>query len=124
LETGYKFENGNIVRTESYKRIVLAGANQEHQRAAKSESILLPARLNFRPGITEGVDEDVYDAWVAAHKDSNIVKNKLIWKAKNKTEALAIAQADERKIGFEPLDRKKLPQVKAFDAEDDGSKAA
>ena len=122
LESGYVVENGNVVRSPDYKRIVLAGANQEHLRTSREDRILLPARLRFKPGITENVDEDVFDAWIAAHPDSNIVKNKLIWKAKNRTEALAIAAADERKIGLEPLDQTKLPQVKAFDAEDDGSK--
>jgi hypothetical protein len=104
LESGYSVVDGNVVRLPEYKRVRLAGTNQSRLLSGVTN-----APLHLTPGITENVDEDFFDKWCIDHADSNIVKNKLIWKARNKSEALAKA-ADEthRDTGFEPRDQTKL----------------
>ena len=110
LEGGYTFVNSTVVRTPSYKRVVLAGANQAaRQLAAENPGMMLVSRPHMRAGITINVDEAFFDKWVADHADSNIVRNKMIWKAKSLDEAQGMATDDtERKTGWEAR-----PQVSA-----------
>jgi hypothetical protein len=66
-------------------------------------------------GITEGVDADLFNAWMTANKDSAAVKNGLIF-AHGKTESVK-AEASEKKgnkNGFEGLDpAKPAPGIEA-----------
>jgi hypothetical protein len=106
LESGYSFTtNGAVVRLPEYKRVQLAGANQSTlQIAEQNPGIALVSRPHFRAGITINVDEAFYDKWVKDHADSNIVKNRQIWKCKSLAEARGMSTDDsERKIGVEPL---------------------
>jgi hypothetical protein len=104
LESGYAIKDGNVVRLPEYKRVRLQGTNQ-----SRLVNGVTNAPLHLTPGITENVDEDFFDKWLIDHAESNIVKNGLIWKAKNKSEALAKA-ADEthEDTGFEPRNPKNL----------------
>jgi hypothetical protein len=127
LESGYTVDNGNVVRTPEYKRLKLNGANQSRFTIVQSldgksvrELANPKAPLHLEPGITENVDEAFFDKWVEDHKHSNIVRNKLVWKAKNKSEAKARAIGETQKdIGFEARDQTKLGgKLKAFNADD------
>lgn len=68
-------------------------------------------------GITENVDKDLFDRWMALNKESAAVKNKLIF-AHEKAGSTA-AEAKEKvnnKSGFEGLDPKKpSPGIKPDD---------
>lgn len=116
LESGYTVVNGNVARLENYKRLRLHGANQGRIISEQTK-----APLHFEPGITENVDEAFFDKWCKDHKDSNIVRNKLIWKVTNRAEAKARAVDETKKdTGFEPRDQGKLGgKLKKFDPNSD-----
>lgn len=116
LESGYSIVNGNVARLPEYKRVRLAGANK-----SRLISGITKAPLHFEPGITENVDEAFFDQWCKDHSDSNIVKNKLIWKMPKKSEAIAKAvDLTEQPTGFEPRDQSKLGGgLKKFDPDAD-----
>lgn len=122
LESGYTVEHGNVVRTAGYKRLKLNGANQNRFQIVNNvrEMSNPKAPLHFEPGITENVDEAFFDKWVIDHRDSNIVRNKLVWKVKNRTEAKARAIGEtQNDFGMEPRDPTKLGgKVKKFDNSD------
>jgi hypothetical protein len=102
IESGYTFASGACIKLPNYKRVMLNGAN-----STKPASVLV-APKEFTPGITENVDEAFFDKWVADHAESNIVKNGLIFKMKNRNEATARAKDESAKtIGFEPIDTSK-----------------
>jgi hypothetical protein len=106
LESGYSFTtNGAVVRSPEYKRVKLAGSNQSTlQLAAQNPGLTVVSRPHFRAGITINVDEAFFDKWVKDHADSNIVKNRQIWKCKSLAEAQGQARDDtERTSGVEPL---------------------
>ena len=69
-------------------------------------------------GITEGVDKDLFDAWLAANKEAAAVINGLIF-AHGKTESVK-AEASEKtdnKNGFEGLNpARPMPGIKAMEA--------
>lgn len=100
IEMGYKTVPGGTVQGPDYKRVRLRGPNMHHLAGA-------PAPANLAPGLTHNVDEAFFDAWVKSHADTNIVKNKLVFKAVDKSEAEARAlDVTEQKTGMEPLDPK------------------
>ncbi len=77
--------------------VVLAGAN--------SSSI-----VNGH-GITPGVSRELWDAWLAQNKDSDVVRNGLVF-AHDRAEN-AMAEAKEKannRSGMEGIDPKKLPK--------------
>lgn len=97
LEMGYDAVPGGTIRGPNYKAVTLRGPNMHHIPGA-------PAPANFVPGLTHNVDEEFFDAWMKSHQDSNIVKNKLVFKAKSKAEAEAKAlDATAQTTGMEPL---------------------
>ena len=56
-------------------------------------------------GITENVDEELFDAWLAKHANFALVKNGLIFKSKNANEATAKGKdLKGKKGGLEQLD--------------------
>lgn len=59
-------------------------------------------------GLTENVDKEFFDKWLATHKESPMVKNDLIF-AHEKTSNVAAQAKDnaENKNGFEPIDPNK-----------------
>lgn len=132
IESGYTFEkNGiGISRLPSYKRVMLAGANKrilELARQAGPNQVPTSPK-NMQAGITANVDEAFFDKWVFDHKDSNIVKNRLVWKCKTLAEAQAQAIDDlERTTGMEArsqVQKEGSFELKRFDAEDTRGDAA
>lgn len=114
MEMGVSIIDGNVTRGPDYKCVKLNGANQHHQ--VMGAGLQTPAPKELTPGITNNVDEAFFDAWVAAHKDTNIVRNKLVYKAKSVAEAHARAQDDaQRPIGMEPLDPTKVRGIAPLD---------
>lgn len=120
LELGYSIVDGNVVQGDSYKRIVLAGANQH---SVTEGALRTPSPKDLRPGITNNVDEEAFDAWVKAHANTNIVKNGLVFKAKNAGEATARANdLTQKKMGMEPVDPSKHPGVGKLTEGNDAAK--
>ena len=109
IEMGYEAVPGGIKKSADYKAVTLNGANQH---SVLLGSLRTPSPADLRPGITNNVDEAFFDAWVEAHKDTNLVKNKLVFKAKNAGEATAqAADLTKKKIGMEAVDPSKHPSV-------------
>jgi hypothetical protein len=60
--------------------------------------------------LTPGIPKEFWDQWLDAHKDMDIVVNKLIFACPTTTDVRAIARENEgRRSGLEPLDPAKLP---------------
>lgn len=117
IEVGYEMVPGGTIKGENYRRIVLAGANQHSTVVG---TLRTPSPKELRPGITNNVPEDVFDEWVAKHKDTNIVKNGLVFKAKNAGEATAkAADLAAKPTGMEPLDPSKHPGITKMTEGDD-----
>lgn len=117
LPTGLILESGWVMSPHSvgiskglnYKRVVLAGANQQTVQHAAANHLIPVSSGVSRAGITINVDEAFFDAWVKSHPNSNIVKNRQIWKCKTLAEAQASVLDDaERKTGWESRDRESL----------------
>lgn len=104
IEAGWDIINGNLIKTPGkYKRQFLAGANQAVMNFAEESGQVPIAPKNHKGGITVNVDEAFFDAWVSAHKDTNIVLNRMIGKCKSIGEARALVQDDsQRRTGWEP----------------------
>lgn len=102
ISIGCKLPNGIMLQmgipdTEGYREIKLKGANE--------------ATVVGGFGITENVDEALFDAWYASHKTLPWAKQGLVFKAKNRAEAEARAVDNtEQKSGFERLSPDKLPK--------------
>jgi len=55
--------------------------------------------------LTHGVDADLWDAWFAANKDTDMVRNGMIFAHAKTSEVEAAARGNEaRKSGLEPMD--------------------
>lgn len=120
LEMGYSIEGGNVVQGPDYQRVALNGASQHSTIVGTLRS---PSPTDLRPGITNGVDEELFDAWVKQHANTNIVKNGLIFKAKNAAEATAMANdLTKKKTGFEPVDPAKHPGIQKMTEGDSAAK--
>ena len=114
LESGYKILDGNVIHGADYKSVKLNGANQHSQDFGAG--LRTPAPRDLVPGITNGVDEAFFDAWVKAHAETNIVRNGLVFKAKSAAEAHAQAQdLAQKPIGMEPLDPTKVRGIEKLD---------
>ena len=117
IELGYKIVPGGVEKGPDYRQITLAGANQH---SVVIGQLRTPSPKDLRPGITNNVPEDLFDAWVAAHANTNIVKNGLVFKAKNAGEATAkAADLAQKPTGLEAIDPTKAG-VKKFDPNDQG----
>lgn len=132
IESGYTFEkNGiGISRLPSYKRVMLAGANKrilELARQAGPNQVPTSPK-NMQAGITANVDEAFFDKWVHDHRDSNIIKNRLVWKCKTLADAQAQAMDDlERTAGMEArpqVQKEGKFELRPFDANDNAGKDA
>lgn len=109
IEVGYKAVPGGIERGADYQKVTLAGANQH---SIITGSLRTPSPGDLRPGITNNVDEALFDRWVADHQDSNIVRNGLVFKAKNAGEATAKANdVAKKRTGMEAVDPTKQTSV-------------
>lgn len=67
--------------------------------------------------LTNGVDKDFWDKWLAQNKDSDIVVNKLIFA--HEKEGSASAQAKEQaeiRSGLERINPEKMPSTRLSDA--------
>jgi len=104
IEGGYSFQNSNVIRSPEYRRVLLAGANQSSMEfAAENPGVQLVSKKYFKAGVTVNVDEAFFDKWVKDHADGNIVRNKLLIKCRNLSEAMGMAKDDEqRTTGWEP----------------------
>lgn len=106
IELDYRVVGGGIVRGANYARITLAGANQH---SIIRGTLRDPSPANLQPGITDNVDEEAFDKWLADHKDTNLVKNMLVFKANSHKEAEAIAkEVTTEKTGLEAIDPSKV----------------
>lgn len=120
LELGVSIVGGNVTRSAGYKQIKLAGANQHSVTVG---ALRTPSPKDLRPGITNNVDEADFDAWVEAHKDTNIVKAGLVFKSKNAGEATARANdLTQKPTGMEPVDPTKHPGVGKLTEGDEATK--
>lgn len=62
-------------------------------------------------GVTPNVSKDFWDKWYEDNKDSDLVRNKIIWAMDNHNDATSWAKEHEGvKSGFEPLDPNNLPR--------------
>jgi hypothetical protein len=118
LESGYTALPyfGGPIRLPEYRRVQLQGSGAHVIAAAVENGGKTPvARKFMKAGITVNVDEAFFDQWCKDHFDSNLVKNSLIRKAKNFSDAMAQATDEtERKTGWEALDQ--APPVSEADA--------
>jgi hypothetical protein len=108
LEAGWIMTPNSVgvSKGPNYKRVVLAGSNAATIQNAKANNLIPVSSGVTRAGITINVDEAFFDAWVKAHPNSNIVKNRQIWKAKNLAEAQTMVELDAaRKNGWESRNR-------------------
>jgi hypothetical protein len=66
------------------------------------------ARIIGGYGLTEGVDKDFFDAWLAAHADQPYVKKELVF-AQGKANSAADKAKDQKEVksGLEPLPQDK-----------------
>jgi len=95
VTVGCKIPNGMILEVNK-KQVLINGSNS---------SLIIGGH-----GITEGVDKDFFEAWIAENKELSTVKGGFIF-AHGKTED-AKAEAKDRKknkTGLEPLDQEKKP---------------
>ena len=89
-KTGHRFElNGNRTRVGQANSWIIANG----------------------AGLTRGVPEDVWEAWLKDHKDEPIVLNKVIFAHSRENEVRAMAK-DARKVptGLEPFNPKDDPR--------------
>lgn len=95
VNVGCKLPNGLILELGD-KRVTLNGSNA---------SVIIGGH-----GITEGVDKDFFDAWMAAHADLAFVKGGFLFahEKANNTAAEAKDRAGEE-TGFEPLNPDEKP---------------
>ena len=102
VTVGCKLPNG-IHLDHMGKRVTLNGSNS--------------SSLIGGHGLTEGVDKEFWDAWLADHKDFDPVKQGLIFA--HEKDANTKAEAKEKtntKTGMEPLDADKpAPGIKPME---------
>ena len=85
------------------QRVVLNGFS--HPQNAAPKCLIVEGAA-----ITNGVDKDFWELWLLQNKDSDLVKNKMIWA--HEKGGQAEAEAKDRKSqrsGLERLDPSKLP---------------
>lgn len=70
----------------------------------------MPHEIRHGAGLTFGVDADFFAKWMADNKESEIVKNGLVF-AQTKANEIEAQARDHRKqaTGLEPLDPRNLP---------------
>lgn len=62
--------------------------------------------------ITTGVDKDFFEEWMRQNKDSDIVKNKLVFAHVARESVEDFGRENEKRVnGLEPLDPDKLPSL-------------
>lgn len=116
IELDYKSVPGGIVKGDKYVEIELKGANQHSIIRGINRD---PAPKDLQPGITDGVDEEAFDKWMATHADTKLVKHKLVFKANNRRDAEAIAkEMTPEKMGLEPIDPTKVQGIAPVPKED------
>ena len=109
IEMGYDVVAGGVSRTSRYKRQVLNGANQHVTVIGPNRT---PSQPTLKPGITQNVDEELFDAWLKQHASTFVVRNGLVFKEPNLGEATAhAAEMAQQRIGLEPVDPSKHPNV-------------
>jgi len=108
LEVGYDFaENGAQIKGPNYKRIPLKGWHA-HTEEMRRGGIQVPAGVNMRPYLNRGVDKAAWDEWKAKHKGSWLLKNEILFEAKDEASAaLRVEEGAHTPTPFAPLDRSK-----------------
>lgn len=64
-------------------------------------------------GLTSGVPREFWERWLAANKDTKLVKNRVVFEAKNDSAASSKARelaSGKVRSGLEPLDPENLPK--------------
>lgn len=106
-----------LFRSETYREQGRAGEMVEHQRSVEIEgtrvtlkganSVLgldpkLPSEYAY--GLTHGVPEDIWDQWLVANADSDVVRQRLVY-AHAKPQYVADKATEQAAIrtGFEPI---------------------
>jgi hypothetical protein len=120
-----KIPNGLVLQTYDWETVtipVMAGGVKDVKMAKATpwtQRLNGPARklgqdvghtIVHGAGLTHGVDADMFAVWLSQYKDTEIVRNGLVF-AQVKA-ADTVAQANEHrneKSGFEPVDPKNLP---------------
>lgn len=96
VTVGCKLPNGLVIE-KGEKKVVLKGANT--------------SELIGGHGITEGVDKDFFEAWLADHKDLDFVKGGFVFAHEKSQNASAEAKdRSKNKTGLEPLDPTDKPK--------------
>jgi hypothetical protein len=118
LEIGYEStttqDNGKIntqvKRLANYTRIVLKGWNA-HSEEMRRQEIQVPAGMNTRPFLNRGVSKAAWSQWVKDHPDSWLLKNGVLFEAKNEADAqVKSLDVTKEKLILAPLDKKQLPK--------------
>ena len=111
LQVTEKDAHGNLItsvkRGPNYKRITLKGWNA-HTARERASGIQLPAGVNITPYLNHGVDKAAWDEWKDKHKDSWLLKNEILFEAKDAASAQPRAiEGEKTPAPFAPIDPKK-----------------
>lgn len=103
VTVGCKLPNGLIINTPEGKQVTLNGANS--------------SVIEGGYGLTENVDKDTFDWFVATYADAPFIKNELVFAQENSRSAKAKAKENEGlTTGLEGLDPEKpAPGIKKAD---------
>lgn len=123
VPTGLKLQ---MYRMEDYSEPVMSGGTRTVKRAVPTGTPVIlngnarfigkdtPREIRNGAGLTYGVDADFFAAWLVAHKDSDVVRNGLVFAQAKPGET--VAQAKDHiplKSGLEPIDPKNVgPEFK------------
>ena len=117
LEVGYEIDKqGGVSRKEDYKAVVVRGWNSNNP-----PKIQMPASHEPSPGITENVLRAFWERWKKENANNRLLKEGLLYEAKNRLEADARAlDVAQKPLGLEALDPAKVPpQIKKAVFDDD-----
>jgi hypothetical protein len=119
LEIGYETTTsdvgGRLVtqvrKLANYQRIALKGWNA-HSEEMRRQEIQVPAAMNTRPFLNRGVSKAAWEQWKAAHTDSWLIKNGILFEAENEPDAQVKAGdiGKDKLTVLAPLDKNALPK--------------
>jgi len=119
---GCKLPNGmhlDTFRMETRPVKTIIGTTIEEKQAIRTGRFTVKgigrrtddAGLAMGYALTYGCPKEVWDAWLAANKDSDVVKKGIIFASGNSADAKAKARENEmQKSGLEPLNPREIPR--------------
>jgi len=116
LQTVEKTSDGklltSVVRLQNYQRIVLKGWHHHN-----TTGLQLPAGMNMRPFLNRDVDKAAWDQWKAEHKGSWLLKNEILFEARDEASAqLRVLEGEKTPTPFAPLNpAKRIADVEPAD---------